>query len=536
MKLRTLALTSAVAMALASGAIAQGKTFKYAFQGDLNALDPYTLNETFTLGALGHVMEGLTKRDKDLKIIPGLAEKWEVVDPLKWRFTLRKGVKFHDGADFTADDVLFSLDRLRSPDSQIKSRVPADMTAVKVDDHTVEFVLKTPNPILHAEWDTWYMYSRKWAEANGATQAQSPRATSLSPASLKANGTGPFTIASHEPGVKTVFKKNPNWWGKAEHNLDEAIFQTIKSDATRVAALLSGEIDMMDPVPVQDLERVNASPNARAMTGPEIRTIFLNFDQVRDELLYSDVKGKNPFKDVRVRKAFYQAIDIEAIKSRVMRNTSVPSALLISPLLFARAGEFKRHAYDVEASKKLLAEAGYPNGFEITMDCPNDRYVNDEAICQAVVAMLNRVGVKAKLNAMPKAKYFEKAGPTPSKPYDSSFNLLGWTPGSSDAWNVITSLAGCRDANAKGKVWPGAIFNYGGYCNDKVDALAKDILTELDTAKRDGMIAEAFKIIHEEVGLIPLHQQSLVWGVSKKIDMVQRADNQILFYWVNKKD
>jgi peptide/nickel transport system substrate-binding protein len=535
MTFRRIALSSVLALALGMGT-ADAKTFKYAFQGDLNALDPYTLNETFTLGALGHVMEGLTKRDKDLKIIPGLAEKWEVVDPLKWRFTLRKGVKFHDGSDFTADDVVFSLERLRSPDSQIKSRVPAGVTAVKVDDHTVDFVLPTPNPILHAEWDTWYIYSRKWAEANGATQAQSPRATSLSPASLKANGTGPFTIVSHEPGVKTVFKPNAGWWGKPEHNLTEVIFQTIKSDATRVAALLSGEIDMMDPVPVQDLERINASPNARAMTGPEIRTIFLNFDQVRDELLYADVKGKNPFKDVKVRKAFYQAIDIEAIKSRVMRNTSVPAALLISPLLFARAGEFKRHAYDPEASKKLLAEAGYPNGFEITMDCPNDRYVNDEAICQAVVGMLNRVGVKAKLNAMPKAKYFEKAGPTPSKPYDSSFNLLGWTPGSGDSWNVITSLAGCRDANAKGKVWPGAIFNYGGYCNDKVDELAKGILTELDIAKRDGMIAEAYKIIHDEVGLIPLHQQSLVWGVSKKIDMVQRADNQILFYWVNKKD
>jgi peptide/nickel transport system substrate-binding protein len=536
MRFRTLALTSALALAAVVTA-AEAKTFRYAFQGDLNALDPYTLNETFTLGALGNVMEGLTKRDRDLKIIPGLAEKWEVRDNgLTWRFTLRKGVKFHGGEDFTADDVVFSLERLRSPDSQIKSRVPADVTAVKVDDHTVDFKLKSPNPILHYEWDTWYMFSKKWAEANGATLAQSSRATSLSPWALKANGTGPFTIASHEPGVRTTFKPNPNWWGKVEHNLTEVIFQTIKSDATRVAALLSGEIDMMDPVPVQDLDRVNASSSARAMTGPEIRTIFLNMDQVRDELLYSDVKGKNPFKDVRVRKAFYQAIDIEAIKSRVMRNTAVPSAILISPLLFPAGAEIKRHAFDPAAAQKLLADAGYPNGFSIVMDCPNDRYVNDEAICQAVVAMLNRIGVKASLNAMPKAKYFEKAGPTNGKWYDSSFNLLGWTPGSLDSWNVITSLAGCRDAQAKGKVWAGAIFNYGGYCNDKVDQLAKEILTENDTKVRDAKILEAFKIIHEEVGLIPLHQQSLVWGVSRKVEMVQRADNQILLYWVKKND
>ena len=211
------------------------------------------------------------------------------------------------------------------------------MKAVKVDDHTVDFVLASPNPILHYEWDTWYIYSKKWAEANGATQAQSATATSLNPFALKANGTGPFTIVSHEPGVKTVFKPNPNWWGKPEHNLTEVIFTTIKSDATRVAALLSGEIDMMDPVPVQDVERIKSNAGDRRAHGPELRTIFLNMDQMRDELLYSNVKGKNPFKDVRVRKAFYQAIDIEAIKSRVMRGLSAPSrAADLAAALFAR--------------------------------------------------------------------------------------------------------------------------------------------------------------------------------------------------------
>ncbi len=524
MKIKTLVVTGALALGLAATPAA-AKTFRYAFQGDLNALDPYTLNESFTLGALGNVMEGLTKRDKDLKIIPGLAERWEVIDPLRWRFYLRKGVKFHNGEDFTADDVVFSTDRMRSPGSQIKTRAPADMKAVKVDDYTVDFVLTSPNPILHAEWDTWYIFSKKWAEANGATQAQAAQATSLNPFALKANGTGPFMIVSHEPGVKTVFKPNPNWWGKPEHNLDEVIFQTIKSDATRVAALLSGDIDMMDPVPVQDIDRLKANPNVKVLIGPEIRTIFLNMDSMRDELLYSSVKGKNPFKDARVRKAFYQAIDIEAIHTKVMRGMSVNSALLISPLLYARADEFKRHPYDVAAAKKLMAEAGYPNGFEVTLDCPNDRYVNDEAICQAVAQMLARIDVKVKLNAMPKAKYFQKAGPTDK--YDSSFNLLGWTPGSLDSWNVLANIAGCRDANGKG-----GTFNFGGYCNPKVTELSEQILVETDIKKRDDLIAQAFRIVHDEVGLIPLHQQSLIWGVSKKVDIVQRADNQILFYWV----
>ena len=526
MSIRKILLAAAAATLLAAPASAA--TFRYAFQGDLNALDPYTLNETFTLGALGNVMEGLTKRDKDLKIIPGLAERWETSDDgRRWRFYLRRNVKFHDGSPFTADDVIFSAERAQAEGSQVKSRLPDKFKIEKVDDHTVDFVMPEPNPILHYEWDTWYIFSKPWADKVGATKPQSATATSLNAWALTANGTGPFRLESHQPGVKTVFKPNPDWWGKPEHNLTEVIFTTIKSDATRVAALLSGEIDMMDPVPVQDIERIKSSPNVTVMTGPELRTIFLNMDSFRDELLYSNVKGKNPFKDARVRKAFYQAIDIEAIKSRVMRGNSAPSSILISPLLFSRAAEIKRHPYDVEAAKKLLAEAGYPNGFEVTMDCPNDRYVNDEAICQAVAAMLARANVKVQLNAQPKAKYFEKAGPTAK--YDSSFNLLGWTPGSFDSWNVLGNITHCRDASGKG-----GQFNYGGYCNPKVDALADKILVESDTAKRDAMILEAFKIVHEEAGIIPLHQQTLAWGVSKKTKIVQRADNQILLYWVNK--
>ena len=270
-------------------------------------------------------------------------------------------------------------------------------------------------------------------------------------------------IVSHEPGIKTVFKPNPNWWGKVEHNLTEVVFQTIKSDATRVAALLSGDIDMMDPVPVQDVERVKSSPNARVLTGPELRTIFLQHGLVPRRAALLQREGQEPLQGRR-------ACARPSIRpSTWMRSTprscagmSANSAILISPLLFARAGEFKRWPYDVAAAKKLLAEAGYPNGFEVEMDCPNDRYVNDEAICQAVTQMQARIGIKVKLNAMPKAKYFEKAG-VASK-FNSSFNLLGWTPGSFDSWNVIANILGCRDADGKG-----GLFNYGGYCNPKID-------------------------------------------------------------------
>ncbi|MBK9083320.1 MAG: ABC transporter substrate-binding protein [Rhizobiales bacterium] len=526
MRLKTLLLAGVFATGLGLGS-ANAVTFRYAFQGDLNALDPYTLNETFTLAALGNVYEGLTKRDKELKIIPGLAEKWEIVDPLRWRFYLRKGVKFAGGEDFTADDVVFSVERALAPGSQVSTRLPKDVKVVKVDDHTVDFVLTSPNPILHAEWDTWYIMSRKWAEANGAVKPQPATGKELNNFALKSNGTGPFVITSHEPAVKTIYKPNPGWWGKKEHNLDEVIFTTIKQDATRVAALLSGEVDMIEPVPVQDMQRIDTNPTTSVMTGAELRVIHLFFDQKRDELLYSNVKGKNPFKDVRVRKAFYQAIDIEAIKTKVMRNMATPVSILMAPMLFSRSAELKRWPYDPAASKKLLAEAGYPDGFEVTMHCPNDRYVNDEAICQAATAMFARAGLKVTLQAQPKAQFFGRAGA--SGGFDTSLGMLGWTPSSFDAWNVLTNLAGCRDDKGVG-----GPFNYGGYCNKKVDELSAKILVETDTAKRDQMILDAWKTINDETGFIPLHQQSLAWGVSKKVKMVQRPDDQILLQWVVK--
>src|ERR1700712_1401600 len=301
---------------------ASAQTLRYANQGDLKSLDPYTLRETTTIAHHGHVYEGLIARDKDLKVVPGLAESWETPEPTRWRFHLRKGVKFANGDPFTADDVLFSADRIRAKGSDFQALVPADCKVVKVDDFTVDFILTSPNPILNSQWDTWYIMDKKWAEANNAVAPTPAAATSPSYASLNANGTGAFKIESHQPGVKTVFKVNPDWWQKPEHNLKEIIFTPIGSDATRVAALLSGEVDIIEPAPIQDIARINSSPNAQVLKGPELRTIFLTFDQARDELLYSNVKGKNPFKDVRVREAFYKAIDIELITTRVMRGLS----------------------------------------------------------------------------------------------------------------------------------------------------------------------------------------------------------------------
>ena len=528
MKKTSLFLALALGLAAAPAAAA---TFRHAFQGDLKSLDPYTVNETFTIAMLGNAYEGLTRRDGDLKIVPGLAESWEAAEPLRWRFHLRKGVKFAGGEPFTADDVLFSFDRVRQQESEFKTRVPKDAKAVKVDDYTVDFVLTQPDPNLVGEWDSWYILSKSWSEANGATKVQPATGAQLNAFALKSNGTGPYAILSHEPGVKTVFKKNPNWWGwsSAPGNIDEVVFTTIKQDATRVAALLSGEVDMIEPVPVQDMQRVAANPATNMLAGPELRTIHLFMDQKRDELKYASVKGKNPFKDVRVRKAFYQAIDIEAIRKKVMRDMSTPAALLITPLLFSRAGEFQRLPYDPAAAKQLLTDAGYPDGFELTMHCPNDRYVNDEQICLAVTSMLARISVKVKLEALPKAVFFGRAGLAGG--YDTSFGMLGWTPSGFDSLNVFQNLTGCRDDKGNGSP-----FNYGGYCNPKVDALVPQISVESDQAKRLGLVAEAYRLLTEDVSHIPLHQQALSWGVSKKVKLVQRADDVMLYQWIVKSE
>jgi peptide/nickel transport system substrate-binding protein len=535
MRLTSLILAGAAAMALTVAA--QAQELKFAFQGTLNSLDPYNLNETFHLSYQGNIYEGLVRRTPDLKIVPALAERWEVLEPTRWRFHLRKGVKFHDGQPFTADDVVFSATRVRAEGSDLRTRIADDTKVIKVDDHTVDFVTSAPNPILHYEWGTWYIMSKAWAEQHNAVSPQSLAGTQENYATRHANGTGPFKLVSHEAGVKTVAERNPDYWDNANTrtNLQRVEFTPIASDATRVAALLSGQVDWADPIPPQDQKRVQDNATTRMMIGPETRTIFLGFDQFRDELLYSNVKGKNPLRDKRVRAAFYHAIDIQAIKDKVMRGLSEPSALMISPKLTALPeGRFKRLAYDPDMAKKLLAEAGYPDGFEIGMDCPNDRYVNDEAICQAAVSMLAKVGIKVNLLAQTKAKYFPKIlAPN----VDTSFYLLGWTPGSNDSWNVLYNMLGCPRVSADAPIWGAedrnkisrGKFNVGGYCNAKVDELTDKILSETDVGKRDAMIEEAYAISIDEVAYITLHQQALAWGVNNKIELEQRADNQ--FDW-----
>jgi len=514
-----------VATALATLGTASAQTVRIGNQGDALSMDPHSLNESLQLSVTGNVYEPLVTRDKDLNLIPALATGWKQTSPTVWRFELRKGVQFHDGTPFTADDVLFSIARASGDGSDMRTYTNDIKEVRKIDSHTVEIETKAPFPILPAQLSFLYIMSKKWSEENQATRPVDRRKGVENAASFRANGTGPFRLRERQPNVKTSFVRNGNYWGKIEGNVVNVEYTPIGNDATRVAALLSGQVDVIEPVPVQDVARINAGGKAKVLQGPELRWIFLGMDQKRDELLYSNVKGKNPFKDKRVRQAFYQAIDINGIQKNVMRGAATPAALLIGPGVSGYDASIdKRLPYDVEAAKKLLADAGYPNGFEVGMNCPNDRYVNDSNVCQAVASNLARIGVKVNLQAETKGTYFPKI-----LRRDTSFYLLGWSPSTYDAHNVLNAIIRCVDDKGAGQ------FNLGSYCNPKVDELTLKIASETDQAKRNAMIKEAYTIHSEDIGHLPLHQQALAWGVGNNVQLIQRADNQMPFRYMSVK-
>lgn len=522
MKRLALALAVLGAMFLSS-LPTQANTFKYAFRIDANSLDPYALAETFTLAFQGLFYEPLIGRGKQLEVVPALATDWNTTAEDTWRFNLRPDVKFHDGSPFTADDVIFSYERAQKEGSDVEYIV-ADIKEIrKVDDHTIDIVTRVPYPILPQRLTTWYIMSKAWAEKNGAQDPSSVKKDIQNYATTHANGTGPFMIKSRQQDVSTVLVPNPNWWGPVEHNLTEVVFTPIKSDATRVAALLSGEVDMIYPVPIQDVDRVNASSGVHVLQGPEMRIIFLHMDSSRDELLESSVKGKNPLKDVRVRRAIYQAIDTDAIREKVMRGAATPAGIMVAEGVVGYDESLNdRFPHDPEASKALLAEAGYGGGFELGMDCPNDRYVNDEKICLAVVGMLAKVGIKVNLLAQTRSKFFEKI-----QSRNTSFALMGWQPLTYDAHSPLQAVISTPD-----KEEGSGTYNVGGYSHPAIDLLTKAIAVEIDQGRRQQLISAALLVHKHDFGHIPLHAQALAWGKKENVDLVQRADDSFDLRWV----
>ena len=507
---------AALALSLALPHAGSAAVFKWANNGDVNAMDPYTRNETFQLSFDANIYEPLIRRDRNLALEPALATKWEQTSPTIWRFTLRPNVKWQDGTAFTADDVVFSAGRVRAPTSVMRSVLAPVKEVRKIDDLTVEFETNKVDPIFPQEITTWTIMSKAWCEKNNATEPVNLATKDENYAIRNAMGTGPFKLVLREPDRRTILEANPDWWDKPEHNLTRVELSIISNAATRVAALLSGDVDMIYSVPPQDEARIKSTQGLNLIVGPELRTIFLGMDQWRDELPTSSVKGKNPFKDARIRQAFTLAIDEDAIAARVMRGQAHVTWLMFGPGVNGYdAAQDKRPKLDLEKAKALMAEAGYPNGFSLGMDCPNDRYENDEAICTAVTAMLAKIGVKIDLTAQTKTKFFSKiAAPA----YDTDFYMLGWTPNTYDAHNVFFNIMATRNP-------PVGEVNYAGYSNPKIDALTSQMAVETDPAKRTAMIHEATDILQKDYGYIPLHQQVIAWAAKSNIELVQMADN-----------
>lgn len=515
MKLSTTLLVAALALGAAS---THAKTFKWTSASDIPTWDIHSQNNALSNGIHAAVYESLVYyNSRTFKAEPVLATAWKQVSATQLRLTLRTGVKFHDGSPFGADDAVFSIERAMSKTSNFAVYTAGIDRVVKVDANTIDVFTKDPNPVLVNQLTELRMMSKAWAEKNNSTAPKDIKTQDENFAHRNANGTGPFVLKEWQPDQKLVLTRNAAWWGKSEGNVTEVIYTPVRNVSTRMAALLSGAVDLvLDPSP-QDLGRVRASPEFKVIDGVENRTIFFGMDQFRDELPGSDVKGKNPLKDQRVRKALYQAIDINTIARVTLRGLGQPTGALVAPQVTGwTEAVHKRYPFDAAAAQKLLADAGYPNGFEVDFACPNNRYINDEAICQAVTAMWARVGVKAKLRTLPLVTYFPMI-----QRYEASIYMLGWGVPTFDAMYSLQSLVRTVGAQGDGN------YNVGRYSNPQMDALIERAKKETNLKLRTELLTRALALQNQDVAHIPLHNQVIPWAMKKNIDVVHRADNRL---------
>ncbi|MDD9921775.1 MAG: ABC transporter substrate-binding protein [Boseongicola sp.] len=515
-------ITSLIALSVSLALPAQSNEFNWAVTTDPQTMDPHAVNSAPVLGFLNNVYEGLVRRGKDMTVEPALATSWEPIgDGDGWRFILRQGVTFQDGAEFNADDVVFSYQRASNEASDTRSWFAPISEVIKVDDYTVDFMTNAPNPIFPGSIANWMIMDSGWAEANNAAL---PDKENGNFATLNANGTGAFQVTAREPGLRTVLEPFSGWWGDAEHNITKATVQPIQNSATALAALLSGDVDFINPVPIQDVARLQGNSDVKVIQGIEARVIMLGFPHEADALKYSaETTDANPFADVRVRQAVAHAVNVPAILQTIMRGNAEEVSQLVSPAMNGYSTSLvARPEFNIEKAKALLAEAGYADGFSFGLKCPNNRYLNDESVCQAITGMLAQIGVTATLDAMPVQNYWPELR---ADNYD--MYLLGWSPGTFDAEHPIRFLASTPNPEKKLGSW-----NFGGFSNARVDELLPMIQSEIDPGKRQAMIDETHKILQDDVAYVPMYVQPLVWGARSNIELTQRPDNFFILRWV----
>jgi peptide/nickel transport system substrate-binding protein len=467
-----------------------------------------------------------------MELVPGLATEWSFHAPDTWRFRLRPGVVFHDGSSLTADDVVFSV--LRQKTSPLYRALFGEIKdAIKRDDGTIDIVSNVSDPILPRKMTRLFVMSKAWAIANGVEKVPALGAQGTEAHSLRhANGSGPMKLVSHEPGRRTVFARNAAYWAPGGGNVDEAVYTAIGSAPTRVAALLSGELDLIADLPLQDIERVRTTPSYRVGQAPQQLYMFLEMDGTRDAAL--DVFDKagnplkaNPLKDVRVRRAFAHAIDARLIVDRVMRGNA---AVVGTGAAAGFAGYQKdldvRWPTDVARAKALLAEAGYPDGFIVQLNCPLERYTNADEVCRAVASMLARIGVEVRVKGMvwPEFARMLVNGP------NSSFHLIGGSGNSGDLQDAFVSIMATRDKD-KGRGGT----NWAMWSNAEFDAVVDELVRTVDPARRTELYRKGLTIGRDQVHAVYLYQPVLNWGMKQTVTLAPRPDSAVMLHTITVK-
>ena len=514
---------SLVTLILSAANVASAATLRVASGFDPQTMDPHALALLYQSRIYTQVYDSLLNRDERFGLEPALALSWQATNATTWRFKLRPGVTFHDGSAFTADDVVFSIERALGPTSQRAFQLKGVTGAKKIDDLTVDVQLATPDAVLPEKFVGLAIMSRAWSVKNGVEKAQDFNGKQETFTVRNANGTGPFRLERYEPDVRTVLKANPTWWGRADKrngNLDEVTFVSIRQDATRLAALASGEIDLVLDPPFQDVERLKSdNKQLTVLQTADLGQQYFTFDQWHDELEGSDVKGRNPFKDLRVRRAVYQAINVDLIVQKVLRGQGTPTGAFLSPRVDGSPPDLdKRLPYDPARAKALLAEAGYPDGFSVTLDCVNIAY--RENVCQAATAMLTQVGIRTTLRSGPTNQFFPRLSQG-----TSAFIEFGWTP-TTDAWATLNALFHTWSKDG------GGTFNAGRYSNPALDTLIDNIRVEPDLTKRRAMVGVALHLIGDDLPYVPLYRRTLSWAMAKKVTAVQWPNDIVELRWV----
>lgn len=489
-----------------------------ALAAPLSSLDPHFHNLTPNNSLAKHVFENLISTDSNYNLKPGLAESWRTLDPLTWEFKLRRNVRWHDGTPFTAEDVIATFRRApnvpNSPASFALFVKPvASITAP--DPHTLVMKTALPHPLLPRDMTAVQIIPKSVADAK-TEDFNSGKAMI---------GTGPYRFAEYKPGDRVVLERNDQYWGPRPA-WQRVQYRMISNNAARVAALLSGDVQMIENVPTADMEKIKADPKLTTVGAVSTRLIYLHMDtgRERNSPFIRTRDGKpmeaNPLRDVRVRRAISMAINREAIVDRVMEKQAVPAGQLLAEQFFGTSKNLPVQKFDPEGARRLLAEAGYPNGFQITLHGPNNRYVNDEKIVQAIAQFLTRVGIETRVDTMPSNVFF-----TRGSKLEFSLMLVGWGSETGDTSSPLRALVGTFDpAQGLGSA------NRGRYSDPGLDAMITTAMTQVDDTKRRMLLAAASERAVGQLGVIPIHYEVSVWGMRRGLSYTARAD-QYTFAW-----